>query len=251
VFRQDNPTSGAAYAGWIFGANPPGVGESQSYAYTHAVGAVATFRFSGTSVVWKTVKGPDMGLTDVYLDGKKVKTFDGFTPGDYQLDVTGYKKQRLRKRAHTLKLVSTGRKNPSATDTFTAVERFVVGARSFEGNDPNIAYGPWRGVRDDRASGGTYRESASTLHGAYSFPFTGTEIGLVTATGPTRGKSTMVVVDLDTATVARSATFDLEDTVTRWGIVKKITGLDAAKRYSAVVTPIDGKPLVVDGFSWS
>jgi hypothetical protein len=44
-------------------------------------GARATFSFKGTSIAWKTDTGPDLGITNVYLDGVKVKSFDGYAPG--------------------------------------------------------------------------------------------------------------------------------------------------------------------------
>jgi hypothetical protein len=43
---------------------------------TTANGASASYTFDGTGVDWITATGPDQGLVDIYIDGKRVKRVD-------------------------------------------------------------------------------------------------------------------------------------------------------------------------------
>ena len=180
------------YGGWGFYVLPRLSGGGG--AGTDRKGLAATFSFTGTGVVWKTVKHPFAGRTDVYLDGTKVKTFDGFSPDD-QFNVTGYQRTRLQNRRHTLRLVNAGTKNAASEGTFTDVDRLVVAGQSFEHTSARIAYGPWRGVSNANASDGTYRVSTNKTVPLILGPVYGPHFDLVTVTGPDFGKALVEVYE--------------------------------------------------------
>ena len=48
-------------------------------AVTYTAGSTATLKFKGTRIAWKTLTYHGGGITDVFLDGKKVASFDGYS----------------------------------------------------------------------------------------------------------------------------------------------------------------------------
>jgi hypothetical protein len=94
---QEDDLARAGYANWEFYSDQQFSDGSSSFA--KVTGSAATFKFTGTSVTWKTQKLPDGGITDVYLDGTKVKTFDAYS-GTPQFNVTGFSKTGLANTTH-------------------------------------------------------------------------------------------------------------------------------------------------------
>ena len=241
---QENDQARVGYADWWFYKNTSFSGGYSSY--SNAAGNAAIFRFSGTSIAWKTQKLSDAGITDVYLDGVKVKTFDGYSASPL-FNVTGYSKTGLANRAHTLKLVVTGRKNASSSGTYTEIDRFMVGSTSYQENSFRVVYGPWSGAASTSASGGTYRYSGSTKP-AYFYYFSGPQVNLFTAKGPSRGNARVQVIDAATGVVAKDVLLNLNAATVQWKVKQSITGLDASKSYYLKVFSTDGKPVVVDAY---
>src|SRR5215208_2106221 len=99
---QENDRDHTSYGNWAVYKDTNFSGGYSSYA--NATGSATTFKFTGTNVSWKTQKLSDGGITDVYLDGTKVATFDGYSATP-QYNVTGYTKSGLASATHTLKLV--------------------------------------------------------------------------------------------------------------------------------------------------
>ncbi len=242
---EENNQSMADYGLWSYYKNASFSGGYAAYSNTK--GDSATFRFSGTSVTWKTNKLPDSGKTDVYLDGVKVKTFDGYsaTPA---YNFTGYAKTGLENKAHTLKLVVTGTKNAASTGTYTEVDRFLVGSTSFQENHWRIGFGPWGGAASASASGGTYRQSASTTQGAWLYGFTGPYVDVVTQKGPTRGVAKMEVYDAATGTLVKTVKPNLYASTIQWKASVRVTLPDPTKKYTLKVSSSDGKAVVVDAY---
>lgn len=208
-------------------------------------GSTATFTFTGTSVTWKTLKTPISGKADVFLDGEKVRTFDGYASSD-QFGVTGYAATGLANTRHTLKLVVTGTKNAASDDYYVDVDRFLVGSTSYEEDHPSVAYDTWRGLRSNLASGGAYRESSSQDYAAFSPYFVGSKVTLVTATGPSRGTVALEVRDGNTDELVDSSTVNLSSPTVSWGVERSVTGLDPSRVYYLAVYSLDGKPVVYD-----
>jgi hypothetical protein len=96
-----------------------------SFAEDDLSGASFSFTFRGTGVDWYTVLGPDQGRAKVLVDGKLVKTIDGFakqTTFGAKRSVGG-----LADGVHTLRIVVLGQSRPAATGSLVSIDRFVVG----------------------------------------------------------------------------------------------------------------------------
>jgi hypothetical protein len=155
---------------------------------------------------------------------------------------------------HTLKLVNTGTKNTRSAGTFTDIDRFVTGGRSFEHNDTAIDYGPWLGVASAEASGGTYRVSSQTEPLVFG-DFLGPAINLVTATGPNFGKALVevhypLVEGSTNGDLVKRVVFELSNPETQWQVVKSVVGLDPTRQYTLVIASDDGKPMVFDAITF-
>src|SRR5207302_1848775 len=97
-----------------------------SYVRERSAGATATFAFTGSSITWLTVTGPDQGKASVAIDGVSKGTFDQYASAThYQVarTISG-----LSSGAHTLKITILGLKNSSATNTFVSIDALRIGS---------------------------------------------------------------------------------------------------------------------------
>lgn len=235
------------YGNWAFGLDDPASDGWEIASRT--TGATTSFSFRGTSVTWKTVTYDGGGITDIYLDGKKVSSFDGYSnTGSTIYDVTGFSKKGLKDKRHTLTLVVSGLKHPGTFgDIFTISDRFIVKGKTIEENSPKIAYDGWIGKANRNAEGGFYRESTSQTLSARCGSFRGSnEINLITAAGPTRGMATVRARNTSTNIVDTEQTVDLNSSAVDWQHVVPIS-VDSTKTYVLEVTSADGAPVVFDG----
>jgi GH25 family lysozyme M1 (1,4-beta-N-acetylmuramidase) len=83
----------------------------------------ATLEFFGTGVQWHTVRGPDQGRAQIYVDGALVKTVDGYgaTTTVSLRSIVG-----LTLGLHTLRIVVLGEARPAASGTNVAIDAFSV-----------------------------------------------------------------------------------------------------------------------------
>jgi|APSaa5957512622_1039677.scaffolds.fasta_scaffold00844_5 photosystem II stability/assembly factor-like uncharacterized protein len=89
------------------------------YRFTAGPGYAVEVYFYGTSVDFKCVQGPDMGIVDIFLDDGGQGSFDMYSETS-RFDVTAFRKDDLAESFHTLRIVSTGRKRAgSAGIAFT------------------------------------------------------------------------------------------------------------------------------------
>ncbi|MGB8643725.1 MAG: CARDB domain-containing protein [Anaerolineae bacterium] len=102
---------------------------------------------------------------------------------------------------------------PTNTPTITAVPITL-----FENEDPAIQYDNWRGVRDNNASGGTYRVSRVANDKA-TFKFSGTSITWVTRIGPAQGIAKILIDSVSKGTP------DLYSPTDQWQVAKTYSGL--------------------------
>jgi hypothetical protein len=244
---QDTERSNTQYGNWAFGSGPSYSGGWS--ASTRTPGSTAILKFRGTSVAWKTVTYDGGGVTDVFLDGRKVVSFDSYS-STQRYGVTGFSRKGLPRGKHTLKLVATGTRGPGAPpgDVFSIVDRFKVNGTTLQENSRKISYDGWSGAANRKASGGTYRQGTSTTLGARCGLFSGnSEIGLITATGPTRGTATVRALKTFDNSVAKEVTVDLHSSTVEWQHVVPVTGLEQNRLYILEVISADGKPVVFDG----
>jgi glucose/arabinose dehydrogenase len=247
---QENDRDRIRYGNWHYQNDSGFAGRYASM--SRAAGDKATLTFTGTNISWKTQKRPDGGITDVYLDGRKVKTFDGYS-ATTQYQIGAFSQTGLTSGTHTLELLVTGNKNPNSTGTYTVIDNFAV--KKSDGttntileNNTDIDYVPWSGKKDGRSLGGNYRESSSVSLPMYFMDFTGPRVDLITAKGPNRGQAVVRVLDNHTGALVKTVTLDLGAPTEQWKVEQSISGLDPTKSYRLKVSSADGKPVVVDGF---
>jgi bacillopeptidase F len=208
------------------------------------VGDAAKFRFTGTSVTWLSRKGPSQGIAAVYIDGASRGTVDLYAASwaAFSMSYNG-----LASKAHTVKIVVTGRKNAASAQSNITIDGFRVGTVLTEDTSPRIVFDGWTGVTSAAASGGAYRWATAASANS-SFAFTGTAITWVTATGPANGKARVTIDGVDKGVV------DLYTSARRWKVQKTFTGLSAGShtiRVQALGTKnasSTGARVVVDGY---
>ncbi|WP_146397459.1 hypothetical protein [Planctomycetes bacterium CA13] len=72
--------------------------------------------FTGTSVDYRCIMGPDLGIVEILLDGESQGTVDLYSPS-LRVNVSGFSKQGMKKGFHTFTIRSTGTKNAKSTGT--------------------------------------------------------------------------------------------------------------------------------------
>jgi hypothetical protein len=244
---QDMDREHTQYGRWMFTQDPGASGGWETTSRTP--GATATLRFKGSTVAWKTLAYDGGGVTDVFLDGKKVAPFDSYS-STQRYNVTGFSRRGLSEGKHTLKLVVTGTRGPGAPpgDVWSVIDRFVVDGATVEENSRKISYDGWKTSASAGASGGTYRQGASETFGARCGLLHGDpQLGLITAEGPTRGMATVRALDTFDNSVDAEVTVNLHAPKVEWQHVVPITGLQANKTYILEVASADGAPVVFDG----
>ncbi len=101
-----------------------GGGPGGRVAASAEAGADAEFTFRGTGVVWNTVRGPNHGIAQIWVDGRFVRTVDTYarvrTVGSAPR-VTG-----LERGIHTVRIVVLGESREEATGSVVAVDGFSV-----------------------------------------------------------------------------------------------------------------------------
>lgn len=94
-----------------------------AYVATNIGGPSVTFVFRGTKITWYSLRGPNQGKANVYLDGAFKGTIDNYSPS------VGYNLARswaVADGLHSLKIVVLGRRNASSTNNYVAIDRFVI-----------------------------------------------------------------------------------------------------------------------------
>jgi lysozyme len=101
-----------------------GGGSGGRVAASGEAGADAEFTFRGTGVVWDTVRGPNHGLAQIWVDGRYVRTVDTYArvrTAGIAPRVTG-----LERGIHTVRIVVLGESREESSGTIVAVDGFSV-----------------------------------------------------------------------------------------------------------------------------
>jgi GH25 family lysozyme M1 (1,4-beta-N-acetylmuramidase) len=107
---------------WAFFGH--GGGPGGRVAASDEAGADAEFTFRGTGVVWNTVRGPNHGIAQIWVDGRFVRTVDTYArvrTAGMAPRVTG-----LEWGIHTVRIVVLGESRGEATGSVVAVDGFSV-----------------------------------------------------------------------------------------------------------------------------
>jgi lysozyme len=94
------------------------------YVLDDVKGATAVLHFTGTGATWVTARGPSMGLAQVWVDGKLVKTMDLYAPTrafGVQRTVSG-----LSDHAHAIKIVVLGTHAHASAGTAVVIDGWIV-----------------------------------------------------------------------------------------------------------------------------
>jgi hypothetical protein len=172
-------------------------------------GARAQFAFTGTSVSWVGLRGPWLGMADVFVDGGFAARVDLYSPND-AVQATEFSAGGLTDAPHTLRIDVAGEKNPAATSAWVIVDAFDVALPAaaasvtrVQESDPSINY---TGTADWPLAGFTPLWSGenarwSTVAGTRAtFTFTGTSVRWIGERGFATG---MARISLDGAFVAQ------------------------------------------------
>jgi predicted carbohydrate-binding protein with CBM5 and CBM33 domain len=122
-FEETSP-SVIATAGWVQdGSSRPWSGGTAAYSTT--AGARATFTFTGTSVNWIGMRGPQTGIARVVLDGVLVAEVDTYKTTE-EIQANAFRATGLAAGSHTLTIEVTGLKNAASTGTYIVADAFDV-----------------------------------------------------------------------------------------------------------------------------
>jgi hypothetical protein len=169
-------------------------------------GAQATFTFVGTEVRWVGLRGPQMGIAQVYLDGAFHARVDAYDPNESEevtFVITG-----LAAGTHTLTIGPTGDKRAAATGANVVIDAFDVRAR-VEDQDPSIAWTSgwlrggisrdWSGSAPNTAAGTAALTRTAGERATISFK--GTGVSWIGLRGPSFGIARVLVDGVLAATV--------------------------------------------------
>jgi hypothetical protein len=230
-------TSSAVAYGWQKVAASAALGGS--YATEHLGGARASYAFTGTSLKWFTVHGPDQGTAALSIDGVSFGRVDNYRPTrSYNTAVLF---SSLTPGTHTLVITVEGLKgSPIGRGTFISIDGMQPGGAALQVRPFFTAF--WRTGPSSIASGGHY--ALADLQGAaVSFAFHGTSVAWYSILGPSDGRAAVYLdgalkatVDLyrPSAAVGRFTLYRLSDAVHTLRIV--VLGTRSAASHGTYVT---------------
>ncbi|MDG5806578.1 RICIN domain-containing protein [Streptomyces ossamyceticus] len=93
--------------------------------FTSTAGNSVQYSFTGSAIRYLSMKQPNMGKVDVYIDGTLAQAgVDAYSPSVTK-QVVLFEKTDLAAGPHTIKVVCTGTKNASASNTVCALDAFA------------------------------------------------------------------------------------------------------------------------------
>ncbi|MDP6957617.1 MAG: hypothetical protein QF645_02270 [Planctomycetota bacterium] len=100
-------------------------GTSENFRDSTEPEATASFSFTGSKVTWIAHRDKNLGIGQVYLDNMYIRSVDLFSVGAlYQYPV--FESVPLKYGSHTIRIVVTGKRNPSSTGVAVPVDAFDV-----------------------------------------------------------------------------------------------------------------------------
>lgn len=207
------------------------VSDSAAYGGTYSTerlaGARATYRFTGRSVYWYTITGPDQGFATVSVDGRSVGTFDQYSSSrryHIRRSISG-----LSSGYHRLVVSVKGTKRSASRGTYVTVDAFSVDGHLF--GTPVVEW-KWRIATASAASGDHFATSSTPGANVY-FNFRGPGIDWVTITGPDQGIARVYVDG------SLKRTDDNYSSSTRYGVVRSLRNMSEGAHSLRIV--VSGK----------
>jgi len=118
----DDRASVVTYSSWLGLRNTNASGGSVRRSTT--AGASTAFTFTGTSVTWLSLQGPSQGLADVFIDGRRVETVDGYAARTAWQVAHTY--DGLTNARHVIRVVVQGAHNPNSVGNLVTSDAFVL-----------------------------------------------------------------------------------------------------------------------------
>ncbi|MEW1648589.1 RICIN domain-containing protein [Streptomyces sp. NPDC091219] len=120
----DDKAAGVTYSGtWSNWNDTKDMNGSEKF--TNTSGNYAEFSFTGTGVRYLGMTQPNMGKVDVYLDGTLAQAGIDAYASTVTKQVPLFEKTNLAAGPHTIRVVCTGTKNASASNTVCALDAFA------------------------------------------------------------------------------------------------------------------------------
>ncbi len=168
---------------WSSATQPAASGGS--YRYASSNGASVIIPFNGQRLDWTGVKGPNMGIASVSLDGGTPKAVSLDAPSlAFQKFTTGKLTNGYHRLTISWSTANTAGKQ-IAIDAVQVVGALVARSR-FDQTDPHLSWtGSWAETSAGQAVGGGLRSINAT--GSLTVRFTGVYAGLVALKGPVFG----------------------------------------------------------------
>ena len=127
--------------------------------------ATASLSFEGIGVRWYGVRGPDVGIARLFIDGVLRATIDGYQPAE-ETRVLLFSTADLAEGPHTIRVEAAGTRNPSSTDIHVWLDYFETLTRLAATPTPTPVPTPARIENTDSrvALAGTWYLKTSTNH---------------------------------------------------------------------------------------
>jgi hypothetical protein len=158
-----------------------------SYRLARFSTAPAKLRFSGTAVTYVAQAGPNRGIAQVKVDGKK-QLVDLYAATPRQRSVTV---GNLAASAHRISVAATGTKRPASTGRGVTVDEFVVGATRIDDTDARLVWGSWSSMHRQGAAD-TVRRSDQANATSW-LAFSGTSVSWMSSMGPGQGRAQVII----------------------------------------------------------
>jgi hypothetical protein len=165
--------------------------------YSMTAGAQATFTFTGTSVAWIGMRGPDSGIAHVFMDGVLVSEVDMYARS-YDVHVPVFIARGLANSSHALRIEVTGLKNRNDASAINSGPLALVVVDAFDvppevvsrlqDTDPGLTYtAGWTGWDTSNSWSGSYATISTTPGAQATLAFNGTSIRWIGYRGPDAG----------------------------------------------------------------
>ncbi|MER5509287.1 RICIN domain-containing protein [Streptomyces sp. NPDC002766] len=120
----DDKAAGVTYSGtWSNWNDTKDMNGSEKY--TGTAGNYAEYSFTGSGVRYLSMKQPNMGKVDVYLDGTLAQSGIDAYASTVTKQVPLFEKTDLAAGPHTIRVVCTGTKNAASSNTVCALDAFA------------------------------------------------------------------------------------------------------------------------------
>lgn len=143
-----------------------------------------------TTVSLVLYRGPDQGQATVIIDGEAVdQGLDLYAPEPEW----GYTRvyEGLPLGGHNVQVRVLGKQQEASSGSEVRVDAIVIDGTIIEDDDPEVQYGAWNSILNEKAQEGAFRVSYQLAE--LSIPFEGTEIFWLTQRCPSCGQAELLI----------------------------------------------------------